>query len=52
MDFAPEKSALEVDDIREGGKAAGAGLHDQAAKVWAQRVPSKMQTVKSRFPSR
>jgi hypothetical protein len=27
-------------------------LHDQAAKVRAERVPSKMQTVKFYFPSR
>jgi hypothetical protein len=52
MDFILEKSALKVDEIREGGEVAGAGLHDQAAKVRAQRVPSKMQTVKSCFPSR
>jgi hypothetical protein len=29
-----------------------AALHDQATKVWAERVPSKMQTVKLCFPSR
>jgi hypothetical protein len=43
MDFVPEKPALEVDEIRESGRAA---------KVRAERVPSKMQTVKFRFLSR
>jgi hypothetical protein len=51
MDFVPEKSALEVNEIREGREVAGASLHDQAAKVRVQRVLSKMQTVKSRLPS-
>jgi hypothetical protein len=38
MDFVPEKPMLEVDEIRLGMPI----LHDQAAKVRAERVPLKM----------
>jgi hypothetical protein len=49
MDFVPEKSMLEVD--AKAKRRWDACLHDQAAKVRAQRMSSKMEMMKFRLPS-